>query len=174
MQVTLMMCFNHSILQLQTKIQKTLEKDSDWIIDSVIDHTISISNYDSLAARNHIKLPKDLDYLRKDLTNNQKTNDNQWFRKCLVRYLNLEYCDPEKIKKEGKDFAKRLDFKDKKCSVKTRAINKIEKKKSIGISSFGYENKLKYPIFASKNVVKIKINKVKNTIFSSKISYIHV
>ena len=77
MQVTLMMCFNHSILQLQTKIQKTLEKDSDWIIDSVIDHTISISNYDSLAARNHIKLPKDLDYLRKDLTNNQKTNDNQ-------------------------------------------------------------------------------------------------
>ena len=90
------------------------------------------------------------------MTNNQKTNNNEWFRRCLVRYLNLEYCDPEKIKKEGKDFAKRLDFKDKKCSVKTRAINKIEKKKSIGISSFGYENKLKYPIFVSKKCCEDK------------------
>ena len=29
-------------------IQKSLGKDSGWIIDSVIDHTISISKYDPL------------------------------------------------------------------------------------------------------------------------------
>ena len=32
-----------------TKIQKSLGKDSSWIIDSVIDHTISVSKYNPLA-----------------------------------------------------------------------------------------------------------------------------
>ena len=32
-----------------TKIQKSLGKDSSWIIDSVINHTISVSKYNPLA-----------------------------------------------------------------------------------------------------------------------------
>ena len=46
-------------------IQKSLGKGSGWIIDSAIDHTISISKYNSLAGRNYIKLPKELDHPRK-------------------------------------------------------------------------------------------------------------
>ena len=39
-----MICFNQSILQIyQTK--KSLGKGPGWIIDSVIDYTISISKY---------------------------------------------------------------------------------------------------------------------------------
>ena len=41
-----------------TNIQKSLGKGSGWIIDSVIDHTISISNYNPLAGSSYIKLPK--------------------------------------------------------------------------------------------------------------------
>ena len=43
-----------------THIQKPLEKVSGWIIDSVIDHTISISKYNSLAGSSYIKLPMKL------------------------------------------------------------------------------------------------------------------
>ena len=39
--------------RITTNIQKSLGKDSGWIIDSVIDYTISISKYDPLA-RNSI------------------------------------------------------------------------------------------------------------------------
>ena len=44
--VTLMMCFNFTII---TNMQKSLEKGVGWIIDSVIDYTISISKYNPLA-----------------------------------------------------------------------------------------------------------------------------
>ena len=41
-----------------SNIQKSLTKSSGWIIDSVIDHTISISKYNSLTGSSYIKLPK--------------------------------------------------------------------------------------------------------------------
>ena len=41
-----------------TNIQKSLGKDTGWIIDSVIIHTISISRYNPSAGSCYIKLPK--------------------------------------------------------------------------------------------------------------------
>ena len=38
--------------------------------------------------------------------------------------------------------------------MKIRDMHKIEKKNSIGVSAFGYENKEKKPIYISKSVVK--------------------
>ena len=49
--------------------------------------------------------------------------------------------NPKRITKSDKDSAKRLDFKNIKLQVKIRDVHKIEKKNSIGISIFGYENK---------------------------------
>ena len=53
-------------------------------------------------------------------------------------------------------FAKKLDFKEIKFPVKVRDIHKMEKDSSIGISVFGYENKEKHQIYASKNCCKEK------------------
>ena len=52
---------------IKPKIQKSLRKSSGWIIDSAIDHTISVSKYSTLAGNNFIKLPKELDHSRKGL-----------------------------------------------------------------------------------------------------------
>ena len=112
-----------------TNIQKSLGKCSGWIIDSVIDHTISISKFDPLTGSSYIKLPKELDHPRKGLINNQNTDDNECFKWCLVRYLNPADHNPTRITKSDKDFAKRLDFKDIKFPVKMRDIHKIEKKR---------------------------------------------
>ena len=64
----------------------------------------------------------------------------------MVRYLNLADCNPAKIAKAHKEFAKKLDFKDVKCPVKIGDIYKIEYKNSHSISVFGYENKGKQSI----------------------------
>ena len=126
------------------------------IIDSVIDHTISISKYNPLAGSSHIKLPKDLDHVRKGLINTKSTDDSECFKWCLVKYLNPADHNPRRITKTDKDFAKRLDFKDIKFLVKIREIHKLEKNNSIDISVFGYENKEKYPICVSKKIMQRK------------------
>ena len=112
-----------------TNMQKSLGKCSDWIIDSVIDHTINISKKNSVARSIYIKLPKELDQPGKSLINIQNTDDNEYFKWCLVRYLNPADHHPARITKADKDFAKTLDFKDIKFPVKIRDIHKIEKKK---------------------------------------------
>ena len=43
-----------------SNIHKFLGKSSGWIIDSVIDHTFSISKYNTLAGSIYIKAAKEL------------------------------------------------------------------------------------------------------------------
>ena len=72
------------------KIQKSLGKGSGWIIDSVIDHTISISKYNLLAGSNYEKLPKDLNHPREGLINIQNVNYTECFKWCF------KWCSPSK------------------------------------------------------------------------------
>ena len=53
-------------------MQKSLGKGSSQIIDSIIEHNISISKYKPLAGSSYIKLPKELDHPSKGLINNSK------------------------------------------------------------------------------------------------------
>ena len=64
---------------IMTNIQKPQGKSSVWIIDSVNDHTISISKYNPLAGSCYIKLPKELHHSRKGLINIQNIGDNECF-----------------------------------------------------------------------------------------------
>ena len=66
-------------------MQKSLGKSSYWIIDSVIDHTLSISKYDPLAGSSYTKLPKELDHQRNGLINIQNIDDNECCKWFLVR-----------------------------------------------------------------------------------------
>ena len=116
-----------------TNIQKSLGKCSDWITDSVIDHTISGSKY-PLARSSYIKLPKELDYPRKGLINIQNIDDIECFKWCLVRYLNPADDHPTRIAKVDEDFVTMLNFKDINFPVKIKS----------------YENKEKYPTHVSK------------------------
>ena len=50
---------------IMSNIQKSLGKESDWIIDSVGDDTISISKYNFLTGSSDIKLPKELHHPKK-------------------------------------------------------------------------------------------------------------
>ena len=46
--------FKSIYITIISNIQKSLGKGSGWIIDSVIDHTISISKYNSLTGSSYI------------------------------------------------------------------------------------------------------------------------
>ena len=66
-------------------IQNSLGKGYIWITDSVIDHAISVSRYNTSTGNSYRKLPKELDHLRKGLINIQNIGDNECFKWCLVR-----------------------------------------------------------------------------------------
>ena len=76
-----------------TNIQKYLGKHSEWVIDSIIAHTIIISKYNLLSGSSYFKLPKELDHPK-------------CFKWCLVRYLN----PLSRNYKSDKDFVKTLDL----------------------------------------------------------------
>ena len=59
--------FQSNYITIITNTQKSLETSLGWIIDSIIDHTISISKYNPLAGSSYIKLSKELDHTRKGL-----------------------------------------------------------------------------------------------------------
>ena len=139
-----------------TNIQKSLGKDSGWIIDSVIEHNISISKYNPLAGSSYIKLPKELDHPRKGLINIKTIDGNECFKWSIFIYLKPVNHHPARIAKADKDFAIKRDFKDIRFTVKIKDIHKIEKKNSIGISVFGYENEENHPIYVSKKCCEEK------------------
>ena len=87
MKMTLIV-FKSIYITIITNIQKSLRKDSGWIIDSVIHHNISISKHNCLAGSSYIKLPKKLDNPRKRWINIQNTDHNECSKWCFVRYLN--------------------------------------------------------------------------------------
>ena len=110
-----------------SNIQNSLGKGSlGWIIDFVIDHTISISKNNPFAGSSYIKLPKELDHPREGLINIQNIDDNECFKWSIVRYLNPADHNPRIITKADKGFAKKLDFKNIKLPVKIRDIHKIQ------------------------------------------------
>ena len=90
------------------------------------------------------------------MINIQNTDNTECFKWSIVRYLNLADRNPGRITKADKKFAKKLDFKDIKFPVKIRDIYKSEKKNSIGISDFGYENTEKYPTYVLKQCCQEK------------------
>ena len=69
-------------------MQKSLGQGSEWITDSVIEHTISITNYNPLSGSSYIKLHKELEHTVKSLINVQNTDYNKCFKWCLVKNLN--------------------------------------------------------------------------------------
>ena len=57
--------FQSVYTKIMPNIQKSLGKGSGWIIDSVIDHNISISKYNTLAGSSYIALTKELNHPEK-------------------------------------------------------------------------------------------------------------
>ena len=121
-------CISSIYAKVISSIQKFLGGSSGWIIDSIFDHNISISKYNSLAWRIYIKLPKELNHLRKGLINIQNIDDNGCFKWWIVWYLHSVDHNPKRFTKADKEIAKKLDFKDIKFPVKVADFLKIEKK----------------------------------------------
>ena len=137
-----------SMEYILSKIASWIYEGSGWTIQSVDNHYMNIVKYQPIRGSSYIQLPEELRNSAKSLIN-LKNRDDECFRWCHVRHLNPQGKDPQKIKKSDKEYINKLDYSGIEFPVTIKQINKIEKKNSIRINVFGYEEKLTYPIYIS-------------------------
>ena len=128
------------------KISSWISEGSGWTIQSVDNHYLNIVKYQPIRGSSYIRLPEEFRNSAKGLIN-LKNRDDECFRWCHVRHLNPQEKDPQRIKKSDKEYINKLDYSGIEFPVTIKQINKIEKKNSIRINVFGYEEKLTYPIY---------------------------
>ena len=134
--------------ELIKAIGQWISEGSGWTIQSVDGHYINLTKYIPLKGSSYIELPTELKNPAKGLIN-LKNKVDECFRWCHIRYLNPQEKDPQRIKKSDKEFIEKLDYSGIEFPITIKQINKIEKKNSIRINVFGYEEKQPYPIYIS-------------------------
>ena len=131
------------------KIAVWMSEGSGWTVQSVDNHYLNVVKYQPIRGSSYIQLPTELRNSLKGLIN-MKNDDNECFRWCHIRYLNPQGKDPQRIKKDDRQYIKNLDYQGIEFPVTIKQINKVERQNNIRINVFGYEEKQPYPIYVSK------------------------
>ena len=95
-----------------------------------------------------MKLPAELKSSKKGLIN-IKNNDQKCFLWCHVRHVNPINIHPERITQNDKNLANDLDYDRVEFPMQENNFSKVEKKNSICINVFCYENRLTFPVYVS-------------------------
>ena len=130
-------------------INKWVSEGSRWVIDRIDSHYINVTTYQPLNGSSYIELPMKLRNPKKGLIS-IKNKDNECFRWCHIRHINPQKKNPQRIKKDNKQFIGELNYKGIEFPVSQKQYNKIEKQNSIRINMFGYEKGQPLPIHISK------------------------
>ena len=78
-----------------------------------------------------------------------KNYDDKCFKWCHVRHLNNVDKNPERIRKEDREFFKKLNYQGVDFSVSKKSYSKIEILNTTGVNVLYYENKVVYPVYIS-------------------------
>ena len=80
---------------------------------------------------------------------NLKKKDDEWFKWCHTRLINLTNSHPERINKQDKKIADTLDYRGINFPIKASDYEIIEERFNINVNVFGYENRIS-PLYVSK------------------------
>ena len=120
--------------EILNRIAQWLSEGSGWTIESIDNHYINLTKYKPIKGSSYLELPNELRNSLKGLIN-IKNKDNECFRWCHIRHLNLQNKDhPERITKKDKQYINQLDYTDIEFPVSQKQYNKIEKQNNININ----------------------------------------
>ena len=148
---------NRSRQEILNVIDKWVSEGSGWVIDRIDSHYFNVTLYKPLNGSSYIELPTELRNPKKGLIN-MKNKDDECFRWCHIRHLNPQIEHRERIKKEDKKMINELNYDGINFPVSQKHYNKVEKRNSIRINVFGYENGQPFPIHISKETFEDQMN----------------
>ena len=132
------------------------QSGSNWVFQKIIRLEIHFANWQPLGGSTFIPLPAKIK--NKGAVINQKNEDNQCFKWCVVRALNPVDKNPNRITKELIEQAKSLNWNGLKFPVDLKQIKIFENNNpSISNNVFGYEEEV-YPLKISKEKKIINID----------------
>ena len=131
--------------EILENISKYSSNGSNWKVSNILKMDINMINYSPLSASSWIELDKFL--ASKKAIINMQNGDNECFKWCVTRALNMKNNHPERIDKELIEKSKELNWKGIEFPVKLNQIEKFENNNpDISVSVFGFENKKPYPL----------------------------
>ena len=139
---------NSAYEELKHRLDIWTGEGSGWIIDNIEAIFIDIPNYDPLVGSSYTILPPELNNPKKSLIN-LKNKDNECFKWCHIRFINLQDKHPERIKKQDKEIAKTLDYRGINFPMKAIDYEIIEERFNINVNVFDYENRV-FPLYVSE------------------------
>ena len=148
---------NMSRKEILNVIDKWVSEGSGWVIDRIDSHYLNVTLYKPLNGSSYIELPTELRNSKKGLIN-MKNKDEECFRWCHIRHLNPQIKYPEIIKKEDKKMINELNYDGIDFPLSQKHYNKVEKRNSIRINVFGYEDGQPFPIHISKETFEDQMN----------------
>ena len=143
--------------QILNGIAVWLSEGSGWTVESIDDQYINIVKYKPLKGSSYIELPPELRNSVKGLIN-LKSKDNECFRWCHIRHLNLQEIRPERISECDKEHIKNLDYTNVTFPVTQKDYRKIVIMNNINISVFVYEKQEPYQKYISKEKFNDMLN----------------
>ena len=130
--------------EILNTMESWLSEGSGWTTDKIDSNYINIAVYQPLHGSSYIDLPNELKNSAKGLIN-IKNKDNECFRWCHIRHLNQQKKDPQRIKRDDKQYVDKLNYNGIMFPVLQKQYQKIKKQNSIKINIFGYEVKTTIP-----------------------------
>ena len=123
---------------------------SNWRVSSILRMDINMINYNPLSASSWIELKKFI--VKKNAVINMKNKDDECFKWCVTRALNMKVRDNERIDKELIKQSKELNWEGIEFPFKLSQIAKFEKNNpDISIAVFCFEDKKPIPLNQIKN-----------------------
>ena len=123
---------------------------SNWRVSSILRMDINMINYNPLSASSWIELDEFI--VKKNAVINMKNKDDECFKWCVTRALNMKVRDNERIDKELIKQSKELNWEGIEFPFKLSQIAKFEKNNpDISIAVFCFENKKPIPLNQIKN-----------------------
>ncbi|XP_065662566.1 uncharacterized protein LOC136085205 [Hydra vulgaris] len=123
---------------------------SGWRFVSIEKMDINFIEYNPIKAKSYILLDKNL--ATKKAIISIKNEDNQCFKWCIARALNPTDNHPQRVDKELKDQAEKINWDKIEFPVSLNQITKFEKNnQDISVNVYGYENSEVHILHVSKN-----------------------
>ena len=110
--------------ELSSRLEMWTHGGSGWIIHSIIQHQLVISELAPCEGNSYFPLPEKLRNPMKGLINIQ-SKDNECFRSCLVRCLNPANKNSAKIRNVDREFGRQLNFKGAKFPAHKKDYAKV-------------------------------------------------
>ena len=121
---------------------------SNWKVSSILKMDINMINYNPISASSWIELHKFI--VKKNAVINMKNNDNECFKWCVTRALNMKNNHPERIDKELIEKSKELNWEGIEFPFKLNQIGKFEKNNP-DIAVCRFKDKKPIPLNQLKN-----------------------